>query len=70
MASHVLPKVKDRFDTWLNKMCGHCGMVKCIRGMIQDYFGMTFDYSIPGSLKIQIFDYVGNMRLTSSSCKG
>ena len=61
MASHVLPKINDRFDTWLNKMYGHYGAVKCVRGKVHDYLGMTLDFTIKGTVKFQMFDYVANM---------
>jgi len=48
MACHVLPKINDRFDTWLNKMYGHYGAVKCIRGKVHDCLGMTLDFTIKG----------------------
>jgi len=61
MASHVLPKINDRFDTWLNKMYGHCGAVKCNRGKVHYCLGMTLDFTIKGTVKFQMLDYVANM---------
>jgi len=53
MASHVLPKINDQFDTWLNKMHGRYGAVKCICGKVHDYLGMTLDFTIKGTIKFQ-----------------
>ena len=61
MASHVDPKVNDRFDKWLNKMYGDYGTVNCTRGKTHDYLGMTFDFSIPNTVKVNMKDYVANM---------
>jgi hypothetical protein len=61
MASHVNPKINDRFDKWLNEKYGHYGIVSCTRGKVHDYLGMTFDFSIPGTVKIHMKDYVANM---------
>ena len=61
MASHVDPKVNDRFDKWLNKMYGSYRTVNCTRGNTHDYIGMTFDFSIPNTVKVNMKDYVANM---------
>ncbi len=60
-SSHVNSKVNDRFLVWLNKMCGSHGEVKATRGKIHDYLGMTFDYSEPGTLTMDMVDYVEKM---------
>ena len=61
MSSHVDPKVNDRFLAWLNKMCGHCGKVVATRGKIHDYLGMVFDFTEPGTLILDMVDYVEKM---------
>jgi len=35
--------------------------VKCLRGHTHDYLGMTFDFSIPNTVKVYMKDYVANM---------
>ena len=60
-SSHVDPRVNDHFLKWLNKMYGQYGEVKCTRGKIHDYLGMTFDFTEPGKVKIGMIDYVADM---------
>jgi hypothetical protein len=61
-ASHIDPKVNDKFDTWLNKTYGSLlGEVKTTRGPIHDYLGMIFDYSDKGIVKVDMCDYVKGM---------
>ena len=61
MCSHVDSKVNTRFLKWLNKMYGSHGEVKATRGPIHDYLGMTFDFSEPGKLKLDMIDYMSAM---------
>ena len=61
MASHMDSKVNDKFLKWLNKMYGTYGEVKATRGPIHDYLGMTFDFSDPGKVKIDMIDYMNAM---------
>jgi hypothetical protein len=61
MSSHRLKKVNDRFHEWLNKKYGTYGEVKCVRGKVHDYLGMTFDFSEKGKVKIHMKDYVSEM---------
>ena len=61
MASHVDPKVNDKFLKWLNRMYGKYGEVKATRGKIHDYLGMTFDFSQPGKVIIDMIDYISTM---------
>ena len=61
MSSHVDSRVNDHFDVWLNKKYGKHGKVKCIRGPKHDYLGMTFDFSEPGKVKINMSDYMKSM---------
>jgi hypothetical protein len=60
-ASHIDPKVNDKFDAWLNKTYGSLGEVKTTRGPIHDYLGMIFDYSEKGIVKVDMCDYVKGM---------
>jgi len=61
MSSHVDSKVNDKFLKWLNKMYGGHGEVKATRGPIHDYLGMTFDFSEPGKVKVDMIDYMSAM---------
>ena len=61
MSSHKKPSVNDDFDKWLNEMYGQHGAVKCIRGKVHDYLGMTFDFSEPGIVKIDMIDYITSL---------
>jgi hypothetical protein len=53
--------VNNKFDKWLNKMYGNYGKVKCVHGKKHDYLGMTFDFSKPGKVKINMIDYIAKM---------
>ena len=61
MSSHRDAKVNDRFEKWLNDMCGKHGEVKCTRGKVHDYLGMTIDFRTKGKVIIQMTDYVKTM---------
>jgi hypothetical protein len=61
MCSHVDPQVNTNFYKWLNRKYGHVGEVKCTRGKIHKYLGMTFDFSLPGKVQIDMEDYVDAM---------
>eukprot|EP00980_Cylindrotheca_fusiformis_P015741 scaffold4554_cov56-Cylindrotheca_fusiformis.AAC.1 len=61
MASHVNPKVNDKFENWLNRKYGSVGEVKTTWGKIHEYLGMTFDFTCKGKLKVRMDDYVKNM---------
>ena len=61
MASHVDKKVNDRFLKWLNHMCGGYGDVTATRGHKHDFLGMTFDFSEPGKVIIDMVDYMEAM---------
>jgi hypothetical protein len=61
MSSHLHSKVNDEFEEWLNEMYGKHGAVKCTRGHRHDYLGMTFDFSVPGKVTIDMRDYVDGM---------
>jgi hypothetical protein len=61
MASHVDPKVNDDLHKWLNKMYGTYGEVKCTRGKVHDYLGMTFDLSLTGVCQVDMSDYINSM---------
>ena len=61
LSSHKDPKVNDAFDVWLNKTYGGYGKVKCTRGKVHDYLGMTFDFSQKGKVIIDMVDYIASM---------
>jgi hypothetical protein len=62
-SSHVDPQVNDDFLKWLEKTYGdsNIGKVKATRGKRHNYLGMTFDYSTPGQVKVEMIDYVKAM---------
>lgn len=62
-SSHVDPKVNDEFFKWLEKMYGdpNVAPVKATRGKIHDYLAMKLDFTTPGSLIVDMKDYVKNM---------
>ena len=45
LASHVDPKVNDRFQVWLEKMYGKYKAVEPTRGKKHDYLGMLVDFT-------------------------
>jgi hypothetical protein len=61
MSSHMDPKVNDEFEEWLNKLYGNYGAVKATRGTRHDYLGMVLDYSQPGTVIVDMRDYVAEM---------
>ena len=61
MSSHVDAAVNTKFLKWLNKMYGEFGEVKATRGPKHDYLGMTFDFSQPGKVPIDMIDYINSM---------
>ena len=62
-SSHVQPKVNDEFHIWLRTTYGQDGIgeVKSSRGLRHDYLAMIFDYSVPGSLRLDMCNYVKSM---------
>ena len=60
-SSHVNPKVNDEFLKWLQKEYGQLAAVKATRGKVHDYLGMTLDYNVHGSVRIDMRDYVKGM---------
>ena len=61
MASHVNPKINTEMVDWMNQKYGELGQVKCTRGKVHDYLGMTFDFSEQGKVKIDMIDYMKGM---------
>jgi hypothetical protein len=61
MASHVNKGVNDDFLIWLNNMYGEHAEVKATRGHVHDYLGMTFDFSKPGKVVVDMLDYMNAM---------
>ena len=62
-SSHVDKHVNDEFLHWLRAMYASDGIgeVKATRGLKHDYLGMTLDYTLPGSLKVDMTRYVNAM---------
>ena len=56
--SHVNTKAVDKSVNWLDTL--YPG-VTATRGKIHDYLGMTFDFSMPGEVKVSIYDYIGKV---------
>ena len=61
MSSHVNAQVNNEFALWLNRMYGKHTPVKCTRGLIHDYLGMTLDFSEHGIVKVDMVDYIEGM---------
>jgi hypothetical protein len=61
MSSHVNKRVNDKFAEWLEKAYGDHKSVEPTRGKVHDYLGMTFDFGVPGKVKIGMVDYVKGM---------
>ena len=60
MASHIDPKVNDKFDVWLQLMYGQHGKVQTHRGNKHDFLGMTFEFG-GGKVSIDMSAYVKDM---------
>ena len=61
MASHMNPKVNDKFLEWLNKKYGSHGKVKATRGKVHEFLGVTYDFRTRGVLKLRMDNYVVRM---------
>jgi hypothetical protein len=59
-SSRVDKHVNDEFLHWLKAMYASDGIgeVKATRGQKHDYLGMTLDYTLPGTLKVDMTQYV------------
>ena len=60
-SSHIDPKVNDEFLQWIKDMFRQHGEVKMTLGPLQNYLGMTLDYSVPGQVSINMSHYVEKM---------
>ena len=62
-SSHVDKTVNDKFLGWLQSMYASDGIgkVKATRGLQHEYLGMNLDYTVPGTLKIDMTKYVKGM---------
>ena len=62
-ASHVDPKVIDKFIKWLKDKYEdkEIGLLKATSGKIHNYLGMNLDYTEEGIVKIDMIDYVKAM---------
>lgn len=59
--SHMEEKVVDSVLNDLDKQYGKEAPLVVTRGKIHEYLGMTLDYSIPGTCRIGMYDYVDEM---------
>jgi hypothetical protein len=59
-SSHVDKHVNDEFLHWLKAMYASDGIgeVKATTGLKHDNLGMTLDYTLPGTLKVDMTQYV------------
>ena len=53
--------IHDEFAQWLEQKYGSVSPVKVHRGKVHEYLGMTFDYSKPGKVIVDMRDYVNGM---------
>jgi hypothetical protein len=62
-SSHMYKHVNDEFLHWLKEMYASDGIgeVKATSGLKHDYFGMALDNTLPGSLKMDMTQYVNAM---------
>jgi len=61
MSSVMDPLIHDLFYLWLNKMYGKHSEVKALRGKTHDYLGMTFNFTEPGKVIVDMTKYVADM---------
>jgi hypothetical protein len=59
--SHVDVQVVDEFITMLEGEFGKKGPLSISRGKVHNYLGMTLDFSKPGSVVVEMFDYIDTM---------
>jgi hypothetical protein len=62
-SSHVDKKMNDDFLHWLKAMYASDGIgeLKVTRGLRHNYLAMTLDYTVPGTLKLDMTTYVAKM---------
>ena len=62
-SSHVDSVVNDKFVDWIKKTYASDGVgkVKTSRGKVHAYLGMELDYTEPGTVRINMEDYVNRM---------
>jgi hypothetical protein len=58
MISHVDVGTVDQFIEQLDETVGKEGSLTKSRGKIHNYLGMTLDFSVPGTLKVLMDDYI------------
>ena len=63
-SSHQDPEVNTKFAERCEKQYGseELGHVRVTRGKIHDYLGMTLDYATKGKLKVDMREYINNMK--------
>jgi len=61
MAGVEVAQINTDFMKWLNLKYGNHGEVKCTRGKVHDYLGMTLDFTKVGEVAVDMADYVASM---------
>ena len=61
LSSHIDPKVNDDFHKWAQSNYGAYKDVKCTRGKVHTFLGMTLDFRTKGKFKIRMDDYMQRM---------
>ncbi len=57
--SHVEPTENTRFGDWLSETYGM--MVVAQQGAVNDYLGMTLEFSVKGKVMINMIEYINNI---------
>ena len=58
LSLHENPKVNDDFARWAQKTYGDIKPVDVHRGKVQDFLGMTLDFSKPGECHVRQEEYI------------
>merc|ERR1711935_576412 len=61
LSSHIDPKANDDFHKWAQSKYGTYKDVKCTRGKVHTFLGMTLDFRTKGKFKIRMDDYMQRM---------
>ena len=61
LSSHVDKKVNDDFGKWAQKTYGKLIDVTIIRGKVNEFLGMTLDFSIKGECHVKQPDHIKDM---------
>ncbi len=60
-SSHVMAKVNNKFEKWLQSKYGGHGKVKAHQESKHNYFGMIFNYGEKGKVNIDMTSYIEDM---------